>query len=434
MYPVIIIVILTCLLLIINVLTEPRIKIGKYEVKIIYWLIPLIGAVSLLVFGLLPFKNFYEGITMAGTINPIKILVLFISMTMLSIFLDEAGMFSYLASKALSRSGGSQVKLFLLLFLLVSLLTVFTSNDIIILTFTPFITYFCKNAKIDPMPYLFGEFVAANTWSMALIIGNPTNIYLAASIGITFGKYIVTMLLPTLFAGITALGMLLIIFRKKLSKAIEVNSRVEKLKNKGLTLIGVLHLALCTILLIISSYIELEMWYITLGFAISLFVWSFIYLLIRKRSKRMLLVTFLRAPWELIPFVLSMFTLVLGLEHYNVTELISRMIGDNFVILKYGIASFLASNVMNNIPMAVAFSSVVSYVNESELTAATYACIVGSNIGAYFTPLGALAGIMWSGILKRLGVSFSFVQYISYGIRISIPVLLAALLGLIIIL
>lgn len=176
------------------------------------------------------------------------------------------------------------------------------------------------------------------------------------------------------------------------------------------------------------------MWYITLGFAISLFVWSFIYLLIRKRSKRMLLVTFLRAPWELIPFVLSMFTLVLGLEHYNVTELISRMIGDNFVILKYGIASFLASNVMNNIPMAVAFSSVVSYVNESELTAATYACIVGSNIGAYFTPLGALAGIMWSGILKRLGVSFSFVQYISYGIRISIPVLLAALLGLIIIL
>ena len=56
-------------------------------------------------------------------------------MTILSIYLDELGFFSYLANKTLERAGKSQLKLFLYLYLIVSLLTVFTSNDIIILSF-----------------------------------------------------------------------------------------------------------------------------------------------------------------------------------------------------------------------------------------------------------------------------------------------------------
>ena len=55
------------------------------------------------------------------------------------------------------------------------------------------------------MPYLVGEFVAANTWSMMLVIGNPTNIYLASACGIEFGEYVSVMWLPTLLAGLVAL-------------------------------------------------------------------------------------------------------------------------------------------------------------------------------------------------------------------------------------
>ena len=82
--------------------------------------------------------------------------------------------------------------------------------------------------------------------------------------------------------------------------------------------------------------------------------------------------------------------------------------------------------------MSVAFSSIVSHLPEADRLPAAYASIIGSNIGAYFTPLGALAGIMWSGILNKMGIPFSFHKYISYGIRISIPVLIAALVGLLI--
>lgn len=432
MYPVCIIAGLVCVALVLTVLTNPSINIGKYHIRIFYWTAPVLGSIALLLFRLLPLPVMWEGLTSSGSINPLKILTLFISMTTLSIYLDEVGFFSYIAGISLKFAKTSQLRLFCVLFLLVSVLTVFTSNDIIILTFTPFICYFSKKAEIDPMPYLFGEFVAANTWSMMLIIGNPTNIYLATANGIGFGTYTAHMLLPTLFAGITAFLLLLMIFRKPLSQPISIKEEKPAIRDKGLVIIGLLHLVLCTILLILSSYIGLEMWYITLGFAVSLFLCVTIYKKKKGVKERVLLHTIMRAPWELIPFVLSMFLLVLTLDCYQVTSIISNFLGTDHLVWKYGIASFLAANVMNNIPMSVAFSSIVSHLPEADRLPAAYASIIGSNIGAYFTPLGALAGIMWSGILNKMGIPFSFRKYISYGIRISIPVLIAALLGLLI--
>lgn len=432
MYSVCIIAGLVCVALVLTVLTNPSINIGKYHIRIFYWTAPVLGSIALLLFRLLPLPVMWEGLTSSGSINPLKILTLFISMTMLSIYLDEVGFFSYIAGISLKFAKTSQLRLFCVLFLLVSVLTVFTSNDIIILTFTPFICYFSKKAEIDPMPYLFGEFVAANTWSMMLIIGNPTNIYLATANGIGFGTYTAHMLLPTLFAGITAFLLLLMIFRKPLSQPISIKEEKPAIRDKGLVIIGLLHLVFCTILLILSSYIGLEMWYITLGFAVSLFLCVTIYKKKKGVKERVLLHTIMRAPWELIPFVLSMFLLVLTLDRYQVTTIISDFFGTDHLVWKYGIASFLSANVMNNIPMSVAFSSIVSHLPEADRLPAAYASIIGSNIGAYFTPLGALAGIMWSGILNKMGIPFSFRKYISYGIRISIPVLIAALVGLLI--
>lgn len=430
MYSVCVITVLVCMALILTVLTNPSFHIGKYQIRIFYWTAPVIGSLALLLFRLLPVQVMWEGLTSTGSINPLKILTLFISMTTLSIYLDEVGFFSYLAGISLKAAKASQLKLFCILFLMVSVLTVFTSNDIIILTFTPFICYFSKKASIDPMPYLFGEFVAANTWSMMLIIGNPTNIYLSTAGGIGFGTYTAHMLLPTLMAGGAAFLLLLLIFRKSLAQPVAISDERTTIRDRGLVVIGLIHLIICTVLLVLSSYIGLEMWYITLGFAISLFICVTVYKKVRRVSEHVLLHTIVRAPWELIPFVLSMFILVLGLEQYGVTRIISEYMGTGQVIWKYGVTSFLVANVMNNIPMAVAFSSIARNLPEIYQIPATYASVIGSNLGAYFTPLGALAGIMWASILNRMGIQFSFRKYISYGVRISIPVLVVSLIGL----
>ncbi|MGF3585413.1 MAG: SLC13 family permease, partial [Thermoplasmatota archaeon] len=100
---------------------------------------------------------------------------------------------------------------FFLFILLYLYLTIFTSNDIIILTFTPFIYYFTKNAGIDPKLYLIAEFFAANTWSMMLYIGNPTNILLAAAFDLRFDEYFKWMFLPAIVAGLVNMILLYLV-------------------------------------------------------------------------------------------------------------------------------------------------------------------------------------------------------------------------------
>lgn len=417
----------TCLLMILSILFFPKIKIGKVKLDS-YWIITLVGAAVVLITRTAKIENVGKALVADTAINPLKILVLFISMTVLSIFLDEVGFFSYLAIVTLRKAKNSQYALFLYLYIIVSVLTVFTSNDIIILTFTPFICYFAKNAKISPLPYLFTEFIAANTWSMALVIGNPTNIYLATANGIGFAEYFLKMILPTLGAGLVSFFLLFLLFRKKLSQPISASDAKAKIKDKVLLVIGLVHLALCTVLLAISSYVKLEMWYISLGFAVSLFICTLICAAVRKKKPVEPAACLKRAPWQLIPFVLSMFVLILSLSENDVTGKLCELFGETSTVFKYGLASFLTANVINNIPMSVLFSSITAPLAGTQTgLRAVYASIVGSNIGAFLTPIGALAGIMWSSILKTHGVRFRFQDFVKYGAIISVPSIFAAL-------
>lgn len=421
---------MTCAALVTVVLVKPSVRVKGHNVNI-FWVVPFLGAAVLMLCGTLSPREVFTGLTAQSSINPLKILVLFLSMTLISIFLDCAGFFRYLATAVLQRQNASQLRLFVLLYALVSVLTVFTSNDIIVLTFTPFICYFARDAKIDPIPYLICEFVAANTWSMALMIGNPTNIYLATAANVSFLGYTAVMLLPTLFAGFASFGMLYLLFRRKLRGEL-FHSVLEKApEDPVLVRLGVVHLALCIVLLVFSSYLDLPMWLICFAFFCSLFLLSGAYLLRRGRGLSLLRDAFHAAPWEIVPFILSMFVLVLALDKYGFTRSIGAFLGSAHPVASYGVSSFLAANLINNIPMSVLFSSVVSDLPSAAHTAALYASVIGSNLGAFFTPLGALAGIMWTGMLKNHGVKLGFGRFLRYGAAVSIPALAAALFGLV---
>ncbi len=422
----VIICIVTCLCMISAVLFFPKIKIGRFSVAS-YWVVTLAGSLVLMLTGGAAPDIVFPALIADTAINPIKILVLFISMTVLSIFLDELGFFSYLANVTLKKAGKSQTKLFLLLYITVSVLTVFTSNDIIILSFTPFICYFAKNAGISPMPYLAAEFVAANTWSMALIIGNPTNVYLATASGANFVDYVQVMLLPTLGAGIVAFFALFLLFRRKLSEPIDGHAEEVRLNDKFSLWVGILHLAFATVAMAVGSYIGLEMWLVALFSAVSLVLWSLGIAVFRRRAPITLLKCLRRAPWELVPFILSMFVMIISLDTAGVTSQIAARFGESAPVWKYGLSSFLMSNVINNIPMSVLFSSILEGVSPTIVKGAVYATVVGSNLGACLTPIGALAGIMWSSILREHDLKFGYLDFLKIGVTVAVPSLVCAL-------
>lgn len=430
---VLIICLTSCIGMIALTLIKPKLTIINISLST-YWMATLIGAVLLVSFNRISVKEVFEGLTSQAAINPLKILILFVSMTIISVFLDETGFFKYLANVVLKRTNSGQFKLFTAFYITISVITIFTSNDIIILTFTPFICYFAKNAKVNPLPYLISEFIAANTCGMLLIVGNPTNIYLATASGIDFMAHLKTMALPTLFAAVSAYTVMILLFRKQLKTPLTGTTEDVKIEDKPLLIVGITVLALCTVLLAVSSYIKFEMWLIAFLSCAGLILIVLSICLLKRKLPSELGRAIKRAPWELIPFVISMFVMVLALEKYGISNRIAEFLGEKNTIFTYGFMSVIFANLINNIPMSVLFASILQNLNPVLITQGIYAVIVGSNISAFLTPIGALAGIMWLQILRDNDIQFSFLKFLKFGIIIAIPTLLAALCGLLIVL
>ncbi len=419
--------------MIVSIIFIPHFKIGKVTIDT-YWIFPLIAAIILLATSLAPFNEVISSLTSDTSINPLKILVLFFSMTVISVYLDELGLFKYLAIKAAKKAGSNQFVLFLILYLLVAVLTIFTSNDVVILTFTPFICFFAKRTKINPLPYLIAEFAAANTWSMMFIIGNPTNIYLGTSAGINFIDYFKVMAIPTLVAGVIQLGIIFLIFFKKLKEPISAEDEEYKIESKVDLIVGLTILISVLVLLIISNYIHLEMYLISLLGAGALLLISLFVRLFTKKNWNYLKDSLVRLPYQLIPFILSMFVIVVALSYQGISEHLSSFLNKGPSIWIYGVSSFISANIINNIPMSILFSNLVKGLTGNAYLEAVYSSIIGSNIGAIFTPIGALAGIMFSSLLNKHDIKFSFLSFIKYGSIISIPTLAISLLFLMIVL
>ena len=404
----IVVSIVVCISIIACVLFVPEIKIGRVRIAP-YWAVALLGAIVILIFGDITLQDLGNKLTANTAVNPLKILALFFGMTIISVFLDEAGFFAYLASVALSKAGGSQKRLFNLFFFTIAILTVFTSNDIVILTFTPFIIYFCRNANIDSKPYLIAEFAAANTFSMLLIIGNPTNIYLAA--GMDFLYYAAVMALPAICTGMTCYFVIKFLFRKSLSIKIESTCALVPIKDKPLALVSLSFLAICTVLLAISGYVGLEMWYVALGGGVIVTLFALVYGTLKGRLV-FLERGLVRIPWQLAPFLLAMFTIVSALSGIGITEKIGAILNaGEWSIVTYLLSSTIGANILNNIPMSVLFGAVLSGASEGAL----FATVIGSNVGALLTSVGALAGIMWTNMLKKENIAYGIKEFVKYG-------------------
>ncbi|HZD43422.1 MAG TPA: SLC13 family permease, partial [Methanomicrobiales archaeon] len=251
-----------------------RIRLLSRDIQVeTYFLGALLGPILILCLGILTAGQIVEGIYGNAIESPLGILILFLSLVFLSIFLDITGFFEYTARIALKFAGRDGIRLFFALYIIISLLTIVTSNDIIILTFTPFIYYFARDAGINPRPYLFAEFFAANTWSMMLYIGNPTNILIATAFRLRFGDYTGWMLLPTVVAGTVTAVLLFLIFRKEIKKPLPEYCGIDPrsaITDKAGAVLGLCLLFGCITALAVAPYAGIEMWMVSLAFALTL--------------------------------------------------------------------------------------------------------------------------------------------------------------------
>lgn len=406
------------------VFKHPMVKIpftSKYA-HIDYGWAPIIGVILLLATLSIGPSTIAGGIFGSDSVRPYSILILIISLSYICVSLDYTGFLEYISLRVAGASKNSGKRLFVYFFLLTAFLTLFTDNDIVILTMTLIIFYFSKNAKIDPIPFLFAQFFAVNIMGMALYIGNPTNIVVADFQGLSFAEFAKWMFLPSLSAAVTCLALLWLVFRRRIPSKFEtpaVDPR-SALKNKSGAIFGSAVLVLTIVFMSVpTSLTGVPIWAIPLFFALVMFLHD----IVSYRSGASTIVS--RVPWKIVPFLIGLFIIIESLASSGWTGLFASqlsIISGNLIATVFGICflSSLMAGVMNNHPMTIFFVRALqssSLTGTARLGAAT-AVIAGSNFGANFTLIGALAGIMWAKMLSDKGCSISFSEFSKYGLLI----------------
>jgi len=92
--------------------------------------------------------------------------------------------------------------LLLVLVLVAGGLSSLLANDIICLAMAPVLAEGCIRRRLDPVPFLLGLACASNAGSAATLIGNPQNMLVGQTLGLSFGGYLQTAFVPA------ALGLL----------------------------------------------------------------------------------------------------------------------------------------------------------------------------------------------------------------------------------
>ncbi|MEM1550612.1 MAG: ArsB/NhaD family transporter [Candidatus Bathyarchaeia archaeon] len=264
-----------------------------------------------------------ESVLGCSYIRPYSVIVLVLSLSYICISLDCTGFFEYISLYVVKAAGPSGIRLFVYLFLLTSLLTMFTSNDVVILTITYIILYVCSHAGINPVPYLIAQFFAANIPSMGLYVGNPTNIVIADAFGITFAEFARRMLPPAVLASLSCLILLLVAFKKKVPKRIKIPDVDPQsfLRDGRGAAFGLLMLGSMLFLMSLpTKWTRAQSWSIALFFALIMALHDLIFR--RSRVKTVLR----RMPWKIAPFLLGLFIIVEAMSFSGWTNLLAALI------------------------------------------------------------------------------------------------------------
>ncbi|MFS0827389.1 arsenic transporter [Pseudomonas phoenicis] len=383
------------------------------------WVWAVGGAVLLTLFGLIPMKT-----TLAAMAEGRDVYLFLVGMMVLAELSRQQGLFDWLAMYAVRHAKGSGQRLFDLVFLVGTLVTVLLSNDATAVVLTPAVYAACRAARAEPLPYLFICAFIANAASFVLPISNPANL-------VVFGTQMPPLLdwlrlfgLPSLAAiALTYLALRLAV-RRQIAQPLTTAITVQPLPSGGL--LCAWGIAATAALLLLASALGWELGLPT--FCAGLATAGLVHLLQRRSPLPVLR----QVAWGVLPLVAGLFVLV---EAVAQTGLIERMAQALQHLAQHapvqaswaaGLLAAIAGNLMNNLPTGLIAGSMGQL---AELPAQTTASLlIGVDLGPNLSITGSLATLLWLVAIRREGQHVSAWGFLRLGVLVMPPALVAALL------
>ena len=380
----------------------------------------IIGAGILVAFGLLPWR---DALSAAGKGTDVYLFLA--GMMLLSEIARQEGLFDWLATLAVRCAKGSAERLFLIVYGVGTLVTVFLSNDATAVVLTPAVYAAATAARVEPLPYLFICAFIANAASFVLPISNPANLVIFGAHMPPLGEWLYQFTLPSIASILVTYGALRFTQRHALDQAIS-----KEFASKPLSLGGqcvALGIGLTAVLLLTASALDRPLGLPTF---IAGAIVTVVVLLIGRQSPLPVLKDI---SWGVLPLVAGLFILVEGVGQTGILRAMALMLHEAAISspraasLGAGVIVAFASNLLNNLPTGL-IAATVSQTADVPVQV-TSGLLIGVDLGPNLSVTGSLATILWLIALRREGEAVTAWQFLKLGIIIMPPALAAALLS-----
>ncbi len=380
----------------------PRLRMNRATIA-------LVGAVMLVAIGALPLDSALHALD-ANT------LILLFSMMVVIAHLELAGFFEGVAAVIVARARSPRVLLGLIVIASGVLAAVFL-NDTVVLMFTPLVLQVTLALKRNPVPYLIALAASANIGSVATITGNPQNILVGTSSGISFTTFLFH-LAPVALCGLAIVyGVIWFVYHaefavQRFDTALENFPEIQHpLLRKALLITG----------LLLGAFL------LGAPIAIAALVAGAALLITRTTEPEEI---FGRVDWSLLIFFSGLFVVTGAIEYLGWAQQLFTIIEP---IARDGIAPFtlvivILSNLISNVPAVMLFRSIVPQFANPQQT--WLALAMASTLAGNLTLLGSVANLIVAESARARGVKLSFVEYLKAGVPITLLTILVGIVWL----
>jgi len=384
-------------------------------------IVALAGSALMIVMGKM--MGFYSEELAVKAID-FETLGLLMGMMILVAMLEPTGFFQYLAVMAARSSKGKQVRLFALLAIITTVLSMFLDNVTTVVLIAPVTLLISEILGVSALPYLVAEALLSNTGGVATLVGDPPNVIIGTEARLSFNDFLINSLPIVLFAWLGAFFLLRYLFKKELTKRPRRSRAVMKLNpseslNQPDTARRILIvLAGAILFFFVHHLLHIEPALVALGAAAVALVW------IQPDIHEVLK----KVEWSVLLFFGALFVMVGGLEYSGALDAMVKVFEGAsaippalFGILIIWVVAILSA-VVDNIPITIALIPIIRGLGEGgmDVDPLWWALAFGAGFGGNGTIIGSTANIIVTTLSEKTRTPITTSLWMKRGLPVMI--------------